>query len=209
MFFTPIDLTNWPRREVFEHYLDHVPCSYSMCVELDITPLRTRGQKLYPAMLYALTTVVNRHEEFRTAFRADGQLGTYSQMLPSYTVFHKQTEQFSNLWTVYDPDYPAFLQAYTEDQTRYGDNPGFQGKPNPPENTFPVSMIPWSTFTSFSLHLPKGDRYLLPIFTMGKFFQRESRTLLPLALQVHHAVCDGFHACRFVNELQALIDAGF
>ena len=29
--------------------------------------------------------------------------------------------------------------------------------------------------------------------------------LLPLALQVHHAVCDGFHACRLVREAQELL----
>lgn len=28
----------------------------------------------------------------------------------------------------------------------------------------------------------------------------------PLAIQVHHAVCDGFHLCRFVNELQDLFN---
>ena len=31
--------------------------------------------------------------------------------------------------------------------------------------------------------------------------------ILPLAIQVHHAVCDGFHICRFVNELQELINS--
>lgn len=30
-------------------------------------------------------------------------------------------------------------------------------------------------------------------------------TRLPLAVQVHHGVCDGFHVCRFVNELQELL----
>lgn len=28
---------------------------------------------------------------------------------------------------------------------------------------------------------------------------------IPLSIQVHHAVCDGFHVCRFINELQELL----
>ena len=32
------------------------------------------------------------------------------------------------------------------------------------------------------------------------------RRTMPLAVQVHHAVCDGFHVCRLVNELQARLD---
>ncbi len=31
---------------------------------------------------------------------------------------------------------------------------------------------------------------------------------MPLALQVHHAVADGFHAARLVNELQELLSDG-
>lgn len=42
---------------------------------------------------------------------------------------------------------------------------------------------------------------------MGKYYKEDKKTILPLAIQVHHAVCDGFHICRFVNELQELINS--
>ena len=70
-----------------------------------------------------------------------------------------------------------------------------------------VSMIPWSTFDGFNLNLQKGYDYLIPIFTMGKYYRDDEKIILPLAIQVHHAVCDGFHICRFVNELQKLINS--
>ena len=31
-------------------------------------------------------------------------------------------------------------------------------------------------------------------------------TKIPLSIQVHHAVCDGFHVCRFLDELQDLLN---
>lgn len=31
--------------------------------------------------------------------------------------------------------------------------------------------------------------------------------MLPLAIQVHHAVCDGYHVGKFIEILQAGIDA--
>ena len=66
-------------------------------------------------------------------------------------------------------------------------------------------MVPWTSFEGFHLHLPKGNTYLLPIFTMGRYEERDGKWWLPLAIQVHHAVCDGFHVCRFVGELRALL----
>lgn len=207
MSFTILDRSKWVRKEYFEHYFSNIPCTYSMTVKLDITRLKATERKLYPTMLYYLTTIVNRHSEFRTALNEKGELGVYSVLMPCYTVFHKDTETFSNIWTEYSEDYEDFHAAYEDDMRRYGTNPGMEGKPGTPENTFPVSMIPWTTFEGFNLNLQKGYRYLIPIFTMGKYYEENNRIMLPLAIQVHHAVCDGFHVCRFINELQDLINA--
>lgn len=207
MSFTILDQSKWVRKEYFEHYFSNIPCTYSMTVKLDITRLKATERKLYPTMLYYLTTIVNRHSEFRTALNEKGELGVYSVLMPCYTVFHKDTETFSNIWTEYSEDYEDFHAAYEDDMRRYGTNPGMEGKPGTPENTFPVSMIPWTTFEGFNLNLQKGYRYLIPIFTMGKYYEENNRIMLPLAIQVHHAVCDGFHVCRFINELQDLINA--
>lgn len=202
MTFRPIDLAVWPRREYFEHYFSAVPCQYSMTVKLDITTLREKELPLYPTMLYALARSVERHEEFRTAFDPEGRLGVYDHLDPCYTVFHKSSETFSCLWTEYQEDYAAFCRAYREDVAAYGSAAGFAGKPGTPPHVFNVSMIPWESFESFHLQLPQGNGYLLPIFTIGRFYEDGGRVWLPLAAQVHHAVCDGFHLCRFIGEVR-------
>ncbi len=205
MIWKKIDRTLWAREEAFVHFSSDLPCTYSLTAKLDITPLRQAGLRLYPAMLHALSTVVNRHEEFRTALDSDGNPGVFQELWPSYTIFHPDSETFSNLWTRYEPEYAAFLAGFERDLAQYGEEKGLLGKPNPPANTFPVSMLPWIGFEGFNLNLQKGYDYLLPIFTMGKFDERNGKTLLPLAVQVHHAVCDGFHLSRFLEELQALL----
>ena len=206
MDFQLIEQEAWKRKEYFVHYFKHVPCTYSMTVKLDITGLKTAQKKLYPTLLYGLTTIVNRHEEFRTAMNENGQVGVFSEMMPCYTIFHKDSQTFSNLWTAYTADYTEFCARYQEDMERYGNTEGMMAKPNPPENTFPVSMIPWTTFEGFNLNLKNGYDYLLPIFTFGKYQQDNGKYYIPLSVQVHHAVCDGFHTSRFINELQELID---
>ncbi len=206
MSFKKIDRNNWERKEYFEHYFANVPCTYSMTVKLDITGIRERQIKLYPAMLFYLATIVNRHSEYRTSFNENNELGIYSEMIPCYTVFHKDTETFSNIWTVYTSTIEEFIAEYENDILQYGNQKGMIAKPNIPDNSFSVSMIPWATFEGFNLNLQKGYDYLKPIFTMGKYYQEAERTLIPLAIQVHHAVCDGFHVCRFINELQELIN---
>ena len=206
MIFRKIDHSTWSREEYFNHYFSDTPCTYSMTLELDITRLRQLKLNLYPTMLYIITTVVNQHEEFRTAFDSNGNVGIYDQLMPCYTVFHNTSETFSNIWTVYSEDFLSFCENYKNDIDEYGSVERMTPKPNMPENTFPISMIPWTSFHGFNLNLQKGYDYLLPIFTMGKFQFIHKRCLLPISIQVHHGVCDGFHLCRFINEVQNMID---
>lgn len=207
MNFNIINKEEWHRKEYFDHYFNEIPCTYSMTVKLDITKIKNSDRKLYPTMLYFITKVVNRHSEFRTAIDINGNLGVFDEMLPCYTVFNKESETFSNIWTQYCDSYDEFCKLYEKDIEMFGSVKKMIAKPDIPENNFPVSMIPWTTFDGFNLNLQKGYQYLLPIFTMGKYYEENSRYILPLAIQVHHAVCDGFHVSRFANELQELVEA--
>ena len=204
MHYTVIDKHVWKRNEYFEHYLSDIPCTYSMTVKLDITNIKQRELKLYPTILYLLTQTVNQHEQFRMALKENDELILYSNMEPCYTVFHKQTETFSNIWTKYSEDYDLFCRNYEEDIKNYGSVEAFMAKPNIPENSFTVSMIPWTTFEGFHLNTA-NFKYLIPIFTVGKYYEENKRYYLPVVVQVHHAVCDGFHSCHFINDLQAKI----
>lgn len=205
MDFVPIDLDSWARKEHYEHYLSDVPCTYSMTTKLDITPIIKAKAKLYPAMLYLISKAVNQYPEFRMDFDTNGTLGYYTKMSPCYTVFHKDSETFSNIWTEFTEDYPAFCLAYQQDLEQFGTVKRMMAKPDVPANTFPVSMVPWEHFDGFNLNLQKGYHYLLPIFTMGKYKQDENGCWLPLSIQVNHAVCDGFHVCRFLSSLRDMI----
>lgn len=45
------------------------------------------------------------------------------------------------------------------------------------------------------------------MISVSRVCAAEGRTLLPLSIQVHHAVCDGFHVARFLDALQTRISA--
>lgn len=208
--FHPIDREHWDRRAYFDHYFTQSPCTYSMTVELDASRLwaasRRSGAKFHPVLIYCIARTVNRHREFRMGLDAQGNVGVYDRVDPSYTVFHKELESFSTLWTPYDPSFPAFYRSYQADLEAYGGVEGVCPKPEASGSLFPISCIPWSGFTGFNLNLQKGYDYLPPIFTVGGLTEKEGRKVLPLAVQVHHAVCDGFHTARLLNELQELMN---
>ena len=164
-----IDMENWDRREYYEHYMHAVRCSYSMTVNLDITErlAAIKGQgALYPVMLYFLSVLVNRHEEFRYAVKA-GRVGVYDSLHPSYTIFHKESETFSCIWTRFEEEFAAFHRAYLCDKEAYGQAAGLVPKPDCPENSFDISCIPWTSFSGFNLNVPCTNFHDWEIFHPG------------------------------------------
>lgn len=210
MMFCKIDLKSWDRKEYFEHYTSNVPCGFSVTADIDITILleyvKKNGLMLYPVLIYMLSRLVNKYPEFRTCFNEEGELGYWSELNPSYTSFHKDNKSFSALWSEYNEDFAVFYQNYIHDLHDFGDKKGLMPKPNAPKNLFNISCLPWINFTSFNLNLFKESDYLLPIFTWGKYAEKEDKVFMPLSVQVHHSVCDGYHVGCLVNELQQMSD---
>ncbi|MDK8181741.1 type A chloramphenicol O-acetyltransferase [Paenibacillus sp. UMB4589-SE434] len=210
MIFNPIDMDNWSRKPYFEHYLNNVRCTYSMTANIDITllleELNNKGIKLYPTLIHMITTVVNRNVEFRTCIDSEGRLGHWDSLSPSFTIFHDDDKTFSSIWTLYSEEFDDFYNRYLDDIEKYGSIKRFVSKTSEPPNTFPISSIPWVSFTGFNLNVYNEGTYLLPIFTMGKYFRCDEKILLPLSGQFHHAVCDGYHAGVLYNELQLRAD---
>ena len=66
-------------------------------------------------------------------------------------------------------------------------------------------FLAYLSFTGFNLNINNEGDFLLPIITCGKYFNEENKVMLPVSLQVHHSVCDGYHASRFLEDLQQLI----
>ncbi|HEV2613555.1 MAG TPA: type A chloramphenicol O-acetyltransferase [Gammaproteobacteria bacterium] len=206
--FNVIDIETWPRKFYFEHYYHHVKCTRSITVNIDIQLLlnvcKKKSVKLYPAMIYMITTAVNQIDELRTVYNEKGQLGQWDFMSPSYTVFHPEDKTFSNIWTPYDKDFSVFYHHYLDDIKKYGNVKDFMAKGNEPGNTFPVSCNPWVEFTGFNLNIYDRPDYLCPIFTFGKYHQQDNKMVIPIAAQLHHATSDGYHVGLLFDAIKKL-----
>lgn len=206
---TPIDLTTWPRREHFAHYRRAVPCSYSMTVQLDATAfadfLSRSARKTYIAQIWAIASIVNRHDEFRMCLTESGAPAIWPVVHPAFTVFNPQRETFSCVWAEYNADFGAFHEAAAALLAEHSSAAEFFPQGELPANAFDVSSLPWASFTGFTLDIRDAWDHLAPIFTLGRYVRRGDQVELPLAVQIHHAAADGFHTARLVSELQELL----
>lgn len=207
MHYKIVNLKEWKRAALFQFYMDHMRVVMSLTADIDVLPLikysRKNHLKFYPTMIWVVSKAVNAHPEFKYGWDMEGNLVQWDSISPSYAHFHKEDENFTKLTTEYSDDLFAFHKSCMADREKYKDARGFaEGQP---PNHFDVSCLPWIKYSHFDLHVFDEGKFLAPVITWGKYQEKQDRAMMPLTMNIHHAVADGFHLCRFFEDVQTII----
>ena len=209
MNYTKVDIDEWSRGSLFQFYIEKMRIVMSLTVDINVAPLITytkkNALKFYPAMIWVVSKVINSHDEFKYSWDADGNLIRWDSISPSYTIFNRDDECFSKFVTEYTDYIFEFYQRTVDDQRKYQEERAIIG--NQPQNFFDVSCLPWVKYKHFDVHVFDEGKFLAPVLTWGKYEVQNGNALMPLTMNIHHAVADGFHLSRFFNEVQELIDS--
>lgn len=209
MQYTVVDLNTWERGKLFSHYIDKMRIVMSLTSEIDAAPLvaylHKHKLKFYPAMIWVVSKVINAHAEFKYGWDENGQLIRWDFVSPYYVHFHPEDENFTKLVTEYTDDLHAFHAKFLEDKETYKDARWFDVT-DIPRNTFDLTCLPWMRYTHYDLHVFDEGKYLAPVVAWGKYEKVHGKLKMPLTMNIHHAVADGFHVARFFREVQECIN---
>lgn len=207
-----IDMDNYYRKRVFEHFTKDCMCSSSMTHRIDVTDLvkwsKDSGTKFYINFLYCLAKALNSREDYRLTWNYQTQeLFAFDKINPTQYIFHDDTETFTIAYTEYDEDYRVFYERALADaeNAKKTREYGLDAAGHP--NWFDASCMPWLSYDSFNVELPDGYLYFNPIVNWGKFQKEfDGRIRMPLSVRMNHAVADGYLVAKvfmLVEEMMA------
>ncbi len=166
--------------------------------------LKPAGVSVFNATLFAVAAAANSVPELRMRFRRD-EVIEHEVVHPSVTV-PTDDHGFAFCDIEYSPDWRTFdarcSQAIEQarQQTALADNGAHE------DHWLYLSCLPWIDFSGVTNPL-NGPEDCIPRIAWGKITQQADRWRMSVAVQVHHALVDGFHAGRFFEALQDRIDA--
>lgn len=205
-----INFDTWARRDVFRHFIQDIRCVVGVTAQVDVTKVlalcREKNRRFYPVFLYLVAKTLNGRDEFKIRYNGSGDLVMWHTVSPSHIVFHPEDELFTRLVTEYSPDLSVFYESVVSDMALHRDKRSFEVDCTP-EGIFDASCLPWLHYTACDLHVFDGGTYLAPIVTWGKYEACRGKLLMPLTMQIHHAVADGFHIARFFADLRSEAEA--
>ncbi len=199
-----LDLANWSRRELFEFFIGYSSPYFNVCAQVDVTKflafVRERpGVRISLALHYFALRIANEIEPFRYRLK-DEKVFVYDVINGGTTVL-LPNESFAYAYFDYQIDFDEFIDGMGKavDDVRTGSGPL---KPTTRDDVIYHTTLPWISFTSFAHARTKGRGDSVPRIVFGKFTTENERTLLPISVEVHHALMDGLHVGRFLNRLE-------
>jgi len=203
-----LDIASWARREVFEFFRGFDKPYFNICTRVDVTRLvellRARsGTSVSMAYHYFALRVANEIEPFRYRLRAD-KVFVHDVLHGGTTVF-LPNEAFTLAYFDYVADFAKFVSTAGQaiEQARSGDG-AFRPR-NDDDGRIHFTVLPWTSFTSFSHARNWSTEDSIPKIAFGKFTRDNQRILLPISVEVHHALMDGFTVGRYLSHLEEML----
>jgi len=202
-----INIDNWQRKRQYEFFRQLDYPHFNICTNLDISKAhrysKEQGISLFKTILYVTIKTANDIPEFRCRIRED-QIVEHDIIRPSFTV-SVENDQFSFCTVNYAENVKKFFAIVNKGIERVKQHPLLIDEPDRDDLVY-ISCLPWISFTGVMhpIHMHPVDS--IPRIAWGKYIHEGDSVKLPYSLQAHHALADGFHAGKFFNLFQGMIN---
>jgi len=204
-----IEFDNAHRRKHFDFFRRMDQPHFGIPAEVDITAFLAKVRssaalKFTPGMVYLIGKTALEVRPFRWRIRGDTVV-EHNNLRPSFAVPTKESEVFSFCTVVHQEDPVAFHHHVEARIEEMSNAPSFEDEEGADDYLF-LSTFPWASFTSVNhaMHYSPADS--VPRIVWGKYFKRDGKTMMPLAVQAHHALVDGSDLGKYYQRIQRLLD---
>jgi chloramphenicol O-acetyltransferase type A len=203
-----LDIDSWRRRSHFRFFKDFEQPFFGLCTDVDVSAVYERSREgpvsaFFLTCLYLSIRASNEIEAFRYRLRGDKVL-VHEVIHGSSTVL-RDDGTFSFVYFDFRPDFHRFMSEGAEILSRARGRPG-ELEPRPDQDDLiHYSVIPWVRFTGL-LHarrIPVHDS--VPKIVFGKHHLRNGARRMPISIEAHHALMDGFEVGQFLERYQELL----
>lgn len=200
-----IDIKNWKRKEHFEFFSGMKSPYFGIVTEVDCTETyklaKENNESFFAHYLHKSMKAINSVEEFGYRIVNDEVIAFDVVHVGSTIARNDGTFGFS--YFEYSDDFKIFNQNLQKEIDEVQNSTGLRIRNEElPPNHIRHSTMPWTHFTGL-LHPTDFDpKESIPKIVFGKFSEKNGRKMLPISLEAHHGLMDGFHLAKYLEELQ-------
>jgi chloramphenicol O-acetyltransferase type A len=203
--FEKIDLKTWKRKDQYDLFKTYEDPFFNLTANVDVTNLikycKENKESFFINSIYIGARVNNEIEEFRTRIRGD-EVIIHNKVNLGAPILHKNNT-FTFCYFNYLDSQLLFKKEAEKSIESELRNPVFNPR-HDEDDLIHFSILPWVNFSSLKhpRRIPITDS--IPKIVYGKYFKQNSRYFMPISLEAHHALIDGYHAGMFFDKWQEI-----
>lgn len=199
-----IDLDSWKRREHFLIYSQLSNPFWSICADVDVTRLWVQSREADSrsfslAAIYLGLMAANETEALRLRIRAS-KVWLHDRVGISTTILRPDETFGFGIFPMAD-SFAEFERVALTQTAIASSNRSLENPPVGQDDLIYHSTIPWIRFTAFSNAIGRGDDSM-PRLVFGRCTEELGRWLMPVSVEVHHALVDGLDVARFLERFE-------
>jgi chloramphenicol O-acetyltransferase type A len=208
-YMKKINIENWNRREHFEFFSKMASPYFGIVTEVDCTTAyrtaKQKGQSFFATYMHKSMAAVNAVEELKYRI-VDDHVVVFDTIHAGSTV-GREDGTFGIIFAHFTDDFNAFNTELQSEIDAVKTSAGLRlNGDDVKKDLVRYSTVPWTSFTGL-LHPTNLDKTeSVPKITFGKFSIRDGRKYLPVSIEAHHGLVDGFHLAKYLAEFQRLLD---
>lgn len=200
-----IDIENWKRKEHFNFFSGMKSPYFGIVTEVDCTETyqlaKEKQESFFAHYLHKSMLAVNKVEEFGYRIVND-EVISYDVIHAGSTIGRKDGT-FGFSFTEFSEDFDVFNKNLQKEIEEVQTVTGLRLKNEDlGVNHIRHSTMPWTQFTGL-LHPTNFDsKESIPKIVFGKFSEKNGRKMLPISVEAHHGLMDGFHLAKYLDAFQ-------
>lgn len=204
-----IDTETWNRKEHFEFFSKMASPFFGITAEVDCTETyrnaKESNQSFFATYLHKSMLAVNTVEELKLRI-ADNQVVLYDTVDAGATIA-RADGTFAFIFVKFSADFQTFAKELRREIAEVQNSTGLRlNDDDAKTGLIRHSTLPWLSFSAI-LHPTNFNRNdAVPKITFGKIVDREGRKFLPVSVEAHHGLADGYHIAKYFAAFQRQLD---
>ncbi len=202
-----LNIENWNRKQHFEHFRTLADPAFGVVADVEVSICyqlaKEKKESFFVRYLHACMKAVNSIENFKYRIE-DDKIAIYDIINASPTIARPDTT-FGFSFVEFSNDFEEFNNNFQKEKERVINSVDLF----PPKYSLGCihcSAMPWVSFTSHKEPSSGNKNYSVPQLAFGKIKRENNKMLMPIAVNVNHALVDGYHVGQFFEKFQAELD---
>jgi chloramphenicol O-acetyltransferase type A len=205
--YTTIDLETWNRKPTFDFFKTFDIPFYNITANVDVTRLKEycdeSGHSFFLTSLFLSQKVMSQIDSLRLRL-TENEVRLYERSRAGSTIL-MDNKTFAFCYFSMDTKLEEYVSYGEKAIQKLKSNASFQPRDGELNMVY-YSIIPWISFTSFQHARRFEENDSVPRIVFGKYFKQGDSLQMPVSVEVHHSLVDGYHVGKYFETLQKEIN---